>query len=65
MIKIKTIIATITGLIGVSFFGTLLAFAYRYMWFATETMPADRVIVASFIGIIFLFISVGVASGIK
>jgi hypothetical protein len=46
MQKTKVIIATLTGLIPLSFILTSLVFIYRYMWFSTETVPNGRMCIA-------------------
>lgn len=42
----KKTIAIITSIIPLSFVLTGLYFAYRYMWFSTETIPPERILVA-------------------
>ena len=42
----RKIFRIISDTITLSFGLTLLMFAYRYMWFATETVPDGRVAVA-------------------
>lgn len=56
--KTKNIIR-IFYIIPVSSILTLLAFAYRYMWFTIDTIPAERVSVALLVAFMssFLFIN--------
>lgn len=44
----KKKIAIVWGLLTASFVLTFLFFIYRYMWFSTDTIPAERWLVAGF-----------------
>ena len=44
----------------VTFVITLAAFAYRFMWYSTETVPEGRIVTAFVGAALFFFLSVGI-----